>query len=185
MQHVKVHEITVDRRCRLEQIILGQLPRHVRQRVIGKKPRRRAVDRRDLAAVAERSARPRKIRKRIVKCDAEAAKIAAALGRCRHGGKGVDRSLLRLMLKINEEIGVVRSVVNVRDLERPAEASAEALIVVRYFRELVARDRIRLRVKRRVVVAIVEAQPDPVDGLAEYSTSATSARTSASCSTAT
>src|ERR1700680_281171 len=107
MQQVKIHEIARHGRRRLQQIILCNRTRHVRQRVIVQKSSRRAVDRRNLAAVTQRTAWAGKVGKWIVKCDAETAKVSAALGFGRHRREAAYPGLLRLMLKINAEISEV------------------------------------------------------------------------------
>src|ERR1700730_1717111 len=176
MQEVKIHEIARHGRRGLQQIILGNRTRHVRQRVVVQESSRRGVDRWNLAAVTQRTARAGKVGKWIVKCDAETAKVSAALGFGRHRREVAYPGLLRLMLEINEEIGVVNSIVNVRDLEWPAQVAAKPLIVASNLRKLVAGNRIRLRVKCGIAVVIVETETNTGHGLAEQSNPATSAR---------
>ena len=54
-----------------------------------------------------------------------AAEQPAALGERGHGGKRVDRILGGIVLVVDEEIGFVAAVVDVRNLQRAADGAAE------------------------------------------------------------
>src|SRR4029077_9825229 len=79
-----------------------------------------------------------------------------------------------LVLVVHKEKCLVLPVIQVRYSQRPAQAPARALVVVRNVRSLGSGDRIRPGIQRRILVAIKKAEANPVDRLARQSASPSS-----------
>ena len=88
MNHVEVQNVVIYRHGRLQQKVLHR-PRQIRQGIKREKSRCGSVDRWNLTAIAERSARAGEIRKWIEDGNSETAEISRAFGRRRYGGISV------------------------------------------------------------------------------------------------
>src|SRR5271163_4897521 len=87
------------------------------------------------------------------------------------------------MLVVDEEIGLVAAIVNMRNFERAAEIAAEALVITAGLWNFGASQRKGFGIECGIVVAIVEAEAHAIHRLAAEP-SAPSEQSSASATTA-
>ncbi len=164
MQNVNVQIVAIHRNRGLQQKVLHRA-RQIRLGIEREQARGRRIDRRDLAAIPQRCARAGEIRKRIEQRDAQAAKISHAFRVGRHRGIVIERARLNVVLVVDEEIRFIAAVINMRNFQGPAQVSAEPLVIVTGFRNVISGNRVRLRVKRGTIEAVVKTKPDSIHGL--------------------
>ncbi len=97
-----------------------------------------------------------------------AAEIPAAFRHRRHRRELIDRVAVPLRFHIHENKCFVAPVVNVRNPQRPAHVSAEALLPRSRLRKRAAPQRIRRRIQRRIAVSVVNTEMHAIDSLTHH-----------------
>src|ERR1700733_4169981 len=133
---------------------------------------------RNAAAVTEERARACGTGRWIVEHHARSAEISVALIFSRHGGENIYRRFFSFMLVIDEEKCEIRAVIDMRNLERPADVCANALVVMINLRRRRTCNGVGLRIPDRIFVTIREAEAHAIDSLARKSAAAAPSATS-------
>ena len=170
VQDVRAESIAIERRGGLQEIVLARSAGQVRrwnksQQSLDRWVVHKLAGGNLLASGARR--RKRRGGKRLK--NRGAAEESAALGESWHRRKRVNRIFRGFMLVVDEKIGSVTAVVNVRNLQRAADSAADALVVAANLRILGSRNRERLRVEHGVRVAVENGESHAVDCLTKQS----------------
>ncbi len=164
---MKVDHVRILRRGGLQQVVLA----HAREG----KVRRRYEREQALRCAIDRNLLPRATRIRAGRKrgggkgfeDRGAGEAAAALRSGRHDGICIHWIRRRLVLVVDEEIGSVAAVVDVRNLQRTTQVASYTLVVMGDLRRGRSRDRIGTGIERGIFIAIVKAEAQAIRLLAK------------------
>ncbi len=188
---MRVEQVAIERRGGLQQIILTARDGQVRLRdesekalhgrIVSEIGGRYLVSR--CAVRAGECGKSCRCRERS-KYRAGAAEFSAALVQRRDSRERVYRIFGNVVLVVDEEIGFVAAVVDVRDFQRAADGAADAFVVRADLLERSAGDREGLGIEGGVGVAVEEREADAVHVLAEEPADLRAVRPAAAAGTA-